>query len=102
VDCIKNRVDYAEQRGVGETVDQRSTKSKFEIHSDSDDSDKSDEISNNSTRLTNRTDNSENDEKVEILSVQFNQNLNLLATGDSNGFVSVIKIHLLTIKPQSS
>lgn len=87
VECLTNRVEYAqkidEERGK--------TKSRFEITSDSSCSDNDSENDESSLKRGANSTSDDSDEKIEILCVQFNQNLNLLATGDSNGHVAVFK-----------
>jgi hypothetical protein len=52
------------------------------------DSDSSGDIDSDES-LTNRKSDDDESEKVEVLSLQFNENLNILATGDSNGQIKV-------------
>ena len=73
VNCVKHQVNF---------VNQQNTTIKSKSPNDSDyDSDQESEPKTNSI--------SDDGEKVEILSLQFNENQNILATGDSNGEIRV-------------
>lgn len=74
VRCAKNKVIYAngEVKSLNDPYDD-------ELNSNSSDTD-------NNEKLRNRE---RHEEKVEILTLQFNPNLNLLATGNSNGVIQV-------------
>lgn len=85
VNCLNDRVEFAEEKA---SLNQKFllSKSKIEINSESDSD--SLELSDDFDKQTGSK-SEDDDEKVEILCVQFNQNLNLLATGDSNGIIKV-------------
>lgn len=95
VDCRNDRVEFAQDDDdeVMADIESRTKSRLFQIGSDSsDESDIADRNSNLTPSKSARIDSdvSLTDEKVEILCLQFNQNLNLLATGDSDGLVAVI------------
>ena len=94
VSCYNNGVIYADKMTSNELPSPLPTPRepppppvptlpKEPVTSDSDD-DENLNVTNGSIKNDN-----ENDEKIETLCLQFNQNLNLLATGDSNGRVQV-------------
>ena len=105
VSCFNNEVTYANSLNLNEDDEvnnknknkkntskqqilKKKSTNKNEINSDSDTSSNEEDASHNSSSRKSYYE--EEFEKIEILSLQFNQNLNLLATGDSNGKIKVI------------
>jgi hypothetical protein len=110
VSCFNNNVVYADKtitnelpsplptpRKPASTPSSKPNKtghsSDEEERDDEDDDDEEDTQINNVNNLNKTNDSikneNENEEKIETLCLQFNQNLNLLATGDSNGRIQV-------------
>ena len=102
VSCYNNNVVYADKSLTNELPSPVVTprkppteqpKRSSSSSSDRDDEDDDDFQANNVENLNKTNDSikieNENDEKIETLCLQFNQTLNLLATGDSNGRVQV-------------
>jgi len=109
VSCYNNNVVYADRTITNElpsplptprkptsTPSSKPNKSRHssdEEERDDEDDDEEDTQINNANNLNKTNDSikneNENEEKIETLCLQFNQNLNLLATGDSNGRIQV-------------
>ena len=109
VSCYNNNVVYADKtitnqlpsplptpRKPTSTPSSKPNKSRHssdEEERDDEEDDEEDTQINNANNLSKTNDSikneNENEEKIETLCLQFNQNLNLLATGDSNGRIQV-------------
>lgn len=107
VSCYNNNVVYADKTTINElpsplptprkspsTLLNRKNKTSNSSSEEDDDDDDDEDIQINNISNLNKTNDSiknenENEEKIETLCLQFNQNLNLLATGDSNGKIQV-------------
>ena len=89
-ESVQSKLSYKNQT----TKTSRNATNKKDEGDDDDDSTESD--SDGELNTSNKSKNSKIDddyeEKNEILCLQFNQNLNLLATGDSNGAIQVTEI----------
>lgn len=85
VNCTNNKVNFNEESASLILGNKQRTQTQHQIScSDSEDESDTEDTNSSISRFQN-----DDEEKIEILSLQFNKNQNLLATGDSNGEIQV-------------
>jgi hypothetical protein len=93
VDSLKKKTIYSESLRTKFGNKNRNSKSSHNALNKQNDEDSNESESDVELEALNKSTKSQSDgefeEKNEILCLQFNQNLNLLATGDSNGTIQV-------------